>query len=304
MYKNQTHRKMSVKLSIITVNYNGIFHTLEMLDSLYKTIFGFDFEVIVVDNGSANDETIEIKKAFPHVVVLRSEDNLGFAGGNNLGIENAQGEYLFLLNNDTIIEENGFPFLLERMECDTKIGALSPKLRFAHGDRNVQYAGTMPLSRITLRNSTIGYNEMDAMEYNVPNYTAFAHGAAMLVPRKVIDKVGLMPDMYFMYYEELDWCERIRQAGYEIAYEPRCVIFHKESATTGAKSPLLEYYLVRNRLLFAYRNRNGIERILALAYQLFCVNPPKLIKELFTGKKEYACARYKGLCDFFKMKKY
>ncbi len=295
---------MDVKLSIITVNYNGLNDTLELLQSLYSHVAGFVYEVIVVDNGSAVDESIEIKETYPQTLTIRSEQNLGFAGGNNLGIVSAKGTYLLLINNDTFVTDNGLSNLLKVIEQDDTITVVSPKICFAFGEKRIQFAGYTPLSNITLRNNLIGYNELDAPTYNESRITPYAHGAAMLLRRSVLDMIGPMPEIYFLYYEEIEWCERIVKAGGKIMYEPSCVVFHKESASTGQNSPLRTYYLVRNRLLFAYRNRRGSERILSLLYQLVFVFPSKLFTYILKGKTKYVLAEFRALLDFIKMGKH
>lgn len=125
-----------------------------------------------------------------------------------------------------------------------------------------------------MRNALIGFGMPDDGSFDTPRDTPYAHGAAMMVRREVPRKAGPMPDIYFLYYEELDWSVRIREQGWKIAYDPRCTVFHKESATSGQQSPLRSYYLTRNRLLFAWRNLHGTARMLSVAYQL-CIAVPK-----------------------------
>ena len=293
------HKGAEITLSVVTVNFNGLTDTLEMLASLYAHVSDVEFEAIVVDNGSHTDESAPIREAFPQAIVIRSEENLGFAGGNNLGIAKALGRYIFLLNNDTVITESNISKLIKRMDTNPSIGAISPKIRFHFDEQTIQFAGYTPLSRITLRNRLIGYDEPDLGQYDTPRPTPYAHGAAMMVRSEAISRVGLMPELYFLYYEELDWSERITESGYSIEYDPSMTVFHKESRSTGMGSPFREYYLTRNRLIYACRNRSGAERIAALAYQLLLVNPAKLIRELLTNRSQYAKARYRGVRDFF-----
>ena len=152
-------------------------------------------EVIIVDNASLNDEASEIEKRYPRVKVIRSDKNLGFAGGNNLGIKAAKGKYLFLLNNDTILkpQTSDFRHLIDRLESSQKIGVVCPKIRFAWGENPIQFTGYTPLSKITVRNKAIGFGEEDKGQYDAPHSTPYAHGAAMMLKREVIDRVGLMP---------------------------------------------------------------------------------------------------------------
>ena len=264
-------------------------------------------EVIVVDNASTQDEASIIEQRFPQVTVIRSKENLGFAGGNNLGIQAAHGKYLFFINNDTLIEVRGkrlevrdlFQPLIDRLESSPKIGAVCPKIKFAWGNNPIQYAGYTPLSKITLRNRSIGCGEEDHGQYDTPHPTPYAHGAAMMVKREVIDKVGFMPECYFLYYEELDWSMIIRSTGYDIWYEPACTVYHKESQATGKKSPLKSYYMTRNRLLFAKRNINSPQRYLTYLYLIVIVATRDLIKSTLHRRPDLVKATFKGLRDFF-----
>ena len=147
-------------------------------------------EVIVVDNASTQDEASIIAERYPQVKVIRSQRNLGFAGGNNLGIKEAKGKYILLINNDTFFKDFKIEPLIDRLESSDKIGIVCPKLCFAWGNNPIQYAGYTPLSPITMRNQAIGFGEEDEGQYNTPHSTPYAHGAAMLIKREAIDKVG------------------------------------------------------------------------------------------------------------------
>ena len=287
-------------LSIITINYNGLKDTCELIDTL--PLNNETIEVIVVDNASTQDEATEIEKRYQQVKVIKSDENLGFAGGNNLGIQAAHGKYLFFINNDAILPQlSALSLLINRLESSDQIGMVCPKIRFTWGEQPIQYAGYTPLSKITLRNKSIGFGEQDNGQYDTPHPTPYAHGAAMMVKREVIEKVGMMPECYFLYYEELDWSMMIRRAGYEIWYEPACTIFHKESQTTGQMSPLKTYYIIRNRLLFAQRNIDGSEKYLTYIYLICIVAVRDVLKYLCKGQINMAKAVMKGIKDFFKL---
>lgn len=290
---------MSKLLSIITVNFNGIKDTMELLDSIYANLHDLDFEVIVVDNASTSDDLSLISSKFPQVKLIESAANLGFAGGNNLGINIALGQYLFFINNDALLVDDSLLNLIKRMEGDSRIGAVSPKIRFYFGEQNIQFAGYTALSKFTLRNELIGFGQKDSRIFNIPMETPFLHGAAMMIRRDMIDSVGLMPEDYFLYYEELDWSEMIKKAGYILLYEPSALVFHKESQSTGAYSPMKLYYLTRNRLLFAKRNLSGFNRFISVIYQCLCVNFIKSILFLFSGKIKFARAITLANFDYF-----
>ena len=283
------------ELSIITVNYNGLNDTCALIDSI---TFNEDMEVIVVDNGSKVNEASILQERYPIIKAIRSNKNLGFAGGNNLGIKAAKGKYIYLTNNDTVFKEFNPQVLIRRLESSPKIGMVCPKIRFAWDDNPIQFAGYTPLSPITVRNHAIGYGEEDEGQYDTPHKTPYAHGAAMMLKREVIDKVGFMPECYFLYYEELDWSMMINRAGYEIWYEPASTIYHKESRSTGQNSPLRTYYITRNRLLLVKRNFTGIKKYLAYTYLQMIVATRDIIKYLIKGRMDLLKSTIKGLRDF------
>lgn len=289
---------MEIKLSIITINYNGLKDTCELIDSL--PLEDKSIEVIVVDNASKEDEATIIANCYPQVKVIRSEQNLGFAGGNNLGIKAAQGKYLFFINNDVILkpQTSDISLLISRLETDAKIGMVCPKIRFAWDDYPIQFAGYTTLSRYTMRNRSIGFGETDKGQYDTAHPTPYAHGAAMIVKREAIEKVGLMPECYFLYYEELDWSMMFTRAGYSIWYEPACTIYHKESQATGQNSPLKTYYLTRNRLLFVKRNIKGLRRFITYTYLLLIVAPRDICRYILRRQFNLASATIKGIKNF------
>ena len=286
---------MDIKLSIITINYNGLNDTCALIESIP---FNDNMEVIIVDNASKEDEASVIQERYKHVHVIRSEQNLGFAGGNNLGIKAAKGKFLFLVNNDTIFKQFDVEGLISKLESSPKIGIICPKIRFAWDPYPIQYAGYTSLTKITVRNQAIGFGEKDNGQYDTAHPTPYAHGAAMLIKKEAIEKVGLMPECYFLYYEELDWSMMFTRAGYEIWYDPSCTIYHKESQSTGQNSPLRTYYITRNRLVLVKRNWSGISKWLAYCYLTCLVAPRDIIHYAIQTRWGSAKAVSRGIYNF------
>lgn len=286
---------MNDKVSIITVNYNGANDTCELIESLRKNE-SYPYELIVVDNGSTDLEGFhKIKNYYPDIKVIRSDKNLGFAGGNNIGIPHATGNYLFFLNNDTIITRPILEILVKRLEGDAKTGCVSPKTTFWPQSNKLQYAGATKMSYITLRNEFIGYMQEDDGRFDTPQETAFANGAAMMIRTADIQKFGLMAEHYFLYYEELDWCTFMQKAGFSVWYEPRAIVGHKESASVGLQSPLQVYYHTRNRLIFAQRTlSDSFERRCSYLYQTFVAIPKHFLTFLCKGKFNLISPLIKG----------
>ena len=261
-----------MKVSIVTVNFNQPKVTEELLATIPA---GDDIEVIVVDNGSDIDHTAEWRTKYPAVKFIRSEENLGFAGGNNIGLRAAVGEYFFLVNNDTEFTPGLTEKLAAVLDEHPEVGMVSPKIKYFSNKELIQYAGYTPLNFYTCRNSCIGLREEDKGQYD--NYigpTAYCHGSAMMVRKKAIETAGLMnPKISFLYYEELDWCEHIKRAGYQAWVCTEALIYHKESVSVGKKSKLKEYFMNRNRILFIRRNAPVLKKSVFYVYFLLIVVP-------------------------------
>lgn len=285
------------EISFVIVNYNGINDTRELLKSMKCYLELLSYEVIIVDNGSVENEAIILSKDFPEHIVIRSNKNLGFAGGNNLGIKASSGRYIMLINNDTLLIDDSICELMKMLERNPLIGAVSPKIYFKNPPKTIQFTGFTELTKITLRNRSIGYNELDTGQYETPKETAYTHGAAMMVRREVIEKVGLMPEIYFLYYEELDWCSQIKKKGFEIWYQPSALVIHKDSQSVGTESYLRFYYMTRNRILFALRNRKGLGKIMAVVYQLMVSIPTGMFRSTMKGRFDLVKAYYRGTID-------
>lgn len=277
-------------VSIITVNYNQSVVTSQLLETLTKISYP-NYEVIVVDNASPTDNPDWLKEKFPNITLIKTEANLGFAGGNNRGIRESGGKYLLFINNDTEVPEDFLEPLVEFLESNDKAGMVSPKIKFHWDSTLIQYAGFTKMNPYTIRNSSIGYHRTDSHEFDIVSVTESVHGAAMMVPRRVIEKIGLMPEVYFLYYEEHDWAEMAKRAGFKVYYNPKSFILHKESVSTGKDSPFKTYYLNRGRLIYTRRNNRGLKLIVSLIFQIF-VSLPKntfllLLKRDFSNLAAY-----------------
>jgi len=217
------------------------------------------------------------KAEYNNIRLIRSERNLGFAGGNNLGIRQAEGDYYFLVNNDTEFTAGLIDRMVSIMEEHPEVGILSPKIRYFDQPEIIQYVGFTPMNFNTGRNKCIGAFEKDIGQYDSPaGPTGFAHGAAMMVRREAVEKAGLMAENYFLYYEEMDWCERIKRSGYQVWIEPGVLIYHKESMSVGKQSPLREFFMNRNRILFIRKNAPGFSRIVFYFHFALFVAPRNL----------------------------
>lgn len=257
-------------LYIILLNFNGEEDTIECLESLQKlNNNGFNIKTIVVDNASDKKFEIRDKKFENDTKVLRSEVNLGFSGGNNLGIEYAlknNADYILILNNDTVVDKDLVKELLSVAEGDKNIGVTVPKIYFAKGcEYHKARYKTEELGKVLWYTggemdwkNIIGYHrgvdEVDHGQYDTVSETQFATGNCMLIKREVLEKVGVFNDDYFLYYEDSDLNMRVKRAGYRILYVPTAIEWHKNASSTGgAGSILQDYYIARNRMLFGMK---------------------------------------------------
>lgn len=277
-------------LSIITINYNGLIYTRGFLNSLFPFLKD-NWEVIVVDNGSKEDEALLLQEEYSWVKCIRSEKNLGFSGGNNLGVKNAKGNYFLFINNDVILKEDCISLLLMKIQKDDSIAAISPKIRNLDGSLN--YAGCDPLDPYLRR---IHYRTKDIDKCTVK--TPLIHGAAVLISRVALNSTKGWPEEYFLYSEEVDLSLHLLRKGFYLLYEPHAELLHIGSCSTGKNSPLVCYYNARNRLLLYKRNLKGLNRMYAISYHLFLIVPHNIVNYLKRGEynllKAYVC----GVKDF------
>jgi GT2 family glycosyltransferase len=271
-------------VSIITLNYNQPAVTCEFLESARKLNYS-NYEILVCDMASEMDPTpLILAGNYPNTRILLSKKNLGFAGGNNWGMRQAKGDFVFIVNNDTEVTPGLLNALLEPFYRDTAIGVTSPKIKFFFQPAIIQYAGFNQMNHFTGRTSTVGEMQQDNGQYDAPGETFGAHGCAMMVKREIIEKVGMFPERFFLYYEEWDWSARIRKAGYKIWYTANATIYHKESVSVGKKNPMKVFYHTRNRILYMRRNTKWYQQIIFFLFFTFFVIPRYFIDYLWKGE--------------------
>ncbi len=287
-------------VAIVSVNFNQTALTAEMLDSLQRAGLDTWCEVWVVDNASAEDGSSVLAKAYPWINTIRSEQNLGFAGGNNLAIAQTHSDYVFLLNNDAIIDAGVLEGLVGRFRENPRLGALSPVIYdFPQTTPHptIQYAGATEVSGWMGRNATLHRGEAAGAQGHGLQSVHYTHGAAMLVSREVIERVGLLEEGFFLYYEELDWCDRIRAAGFDIMLDADRAIWHRESVSTGVDSAFKTYWINRSRILYVRRNKGPLRGGLFGAIYLMTVLPLHGFRHLRAGRKAHVRALWEAFRD-------
>lgn len=243
------------KISIILLNYNGVKDTKECINSIITNQENnkqFNYDIIVVDNNSSDNSIVELKK-IDYIKLIELKNNGGFAFGNNIGIKYALdngADYIFLLNNDTIITKDCISKLYNEIKKHEDIGIIGARVMFYDNKNLINYYD----GKINWFKGTATINGKSKI-YKEKNkqfiYTNFMTGCCMLIRRKVLDKVGLLPEEYFMYYEDVDFCVQVQKAGYKLGVCLDSIIYHKESSSSGgAGSPFAIQWNTRNRLIF------------------------------------------------------
>lgn len=293
-----------IKTSIITVNYNQPLVTVEFLKSVVANTNQNETEVILVDNGCDEDHSQLFKSIYPQLKYVSSPINLGFAGGNNLGVKIASGTFLLFLNNDTEITPDLLDVLTSELDSNIEIGIVSPLIAYFDDPKIIQYAGFTPMNYLTCRNEGIGNMVENVGQYDKESReTAYCHGAAMMCRRDDLSSVGLMEESYFLYYEELDWCEKFKKAGKKIWFTGKAVVFHKESISVGKESPIKTYFMTRNRMLFIRRNTDLLTTILFSLYYVPFVSAINITSYLLRARIDLAKQVLAGVFWNFQNKK-
>ena len=237
---------------MIVLNYNGRRYLDACLESLLAQELEGGFEVLLVDNASADGSAAHVRRNFPSVCVIESPANLGFAGGNNLGIERARGEHLVLLNNDTRVRSGWLRALVEAAEVASDVGAVTSKLVFMARPATIQNAGSLVLTDGS--GGDRGTGEADRGQYDSQEEVFAACGCATLLTRRMLDDVGLLDSTFFVYYEDTDLSWRMRLRGWRVVYEPAAVVEHVHAGTSGEWSPFFTFHVDRNRLFMILKN--------------------------------------------------
>lgn len=290
-------------VSIITVNYNQTQVTRELLLSLRNITYP-SVEVILVDNGSSDNSIVSLRKEFPEIKLIQTGANLGFAGGNNVGIRQASGDYFVLINNDLEVTPDFLEPLVKTMMDNVNAGLASPKILYFDKGEIIQYAGATRISAFTGRGKKIGHLQIDNGQFDTIRNTDLGHGACLLISKKVFDTIGLLPEEYFLYYEEHDFTERAKSKGFEVYYVGTSKVYHKESISVGRNSPLKTYYQTRNRILYLKRNCSKVTLIISMLFFVFIAVPKQALGFLMRKDIANLKAYLRGILSHLNFSKY
>ena len=251
------HAVAQPHVAVIVLAHGRREDTLDCLASVARAGWGL-LTVIMVDNGSRDGTAEAVSARFPSTYVIRQERNLGFAGGNNVGIRRALAlgaDYVFLLNNDATIATDTIARCVEAARRHPDAGALCPVIYFAEPPDLIWYAGAIFDATRAHSGRMLGYRESDSGQLTGTRETDRMTGAAVLIPQRVLEQVGLLDAGLFFLYEDVDWSLRARRAGHPIYLVPEAKAWHRVSATSGGEhSPLIAYYDTRNHIAVCRRH--------------------------------------------------
>lgn len=239
------------KIATIIPNWNLKADTIRCISALKKSTYSC--RIIVVDNGSDDGSVQAIKRHFPAIEVIALAENLGFGQACNIGIREALTdpaiEFVFLLNNDAIIHSEALGTFLQYANDHPEIGIFGPKIYDDQRDGKIWYAGARR-RRGVLAAAGTGRGQLDRGQFEQARSVDYVFGAAMLIRRQVIERIGLFDKRFFLYLEDLDFCLRTQSAGYELFFIPRARVWHTGSASTINNIPMRRYHYVRSTILF------------------------------------------------------
>lgn len=292
------------RVAVIVLNWNGLADTLECLASLEQSDYP-NAELVVVDNGSRTDPRQAILTRFPKVTYIGLPENIGYAGGNNAGIRYALEhghEYVFVLNNDTIVEPGAIRCAVEVARQDPRIAAVGVKVLAWEDPSRVWVA----YGQVTYRQGLvrlIGYYWRDDERFARQQDVDWVPGTAILLTRKALEEVGLFDEEFFAYHEDVDWCTSARKKGYRIVFAPQGRILHKGHGSSGGKryvSPR-QYLAGRNMVLFVRKHATPLQKCKFVAFQLLTL-PLQYLRRTLSGEQAGVTFKVRGMIDALRKK--
>lgn len=279
---------------IIILNWNGWRDTLACVASCRKLTWQ-NYRIVIVDNGSSDGSEAILRRELTDIEIIQAGDNLGFAGGNNIGIRRAQeygADYVWLINNDAMVDPDALGELVRSLHDNPSAAMAGSKIYYYDTPATIWFAGgAWQKGRLRLRQR--GANQVDKGQFEKTCLVGAVSGCSMLVRVSAIEKIGLMDESYFLYWEDTDWCARAWEQKYEVLFAPASHVWHKVSASIGAHTEPQYYYLIRNGLHFCMRH-DRMSLPLLLAYVAVDVVVCRL-----RGNRAVLRGFKRGIFDFF-----
>lgn len=257
-------------VSIIFPNYNGGNEPLDCLKSINKLKFNKEkIEIIVVDNNSTDNSDINIRKKYPLVKLIKMKRNYGFAKAVNIGISKSHGDYIFIANDDLIFEENSLQIMVDYQTSNKQTGLVGGKIYYKYSPHKIASSGFF-------MNKWTG-NIFRAKQVDKIKEPDWCQGCAILVPKQVLNKVGLLDPSYTLSFDDYDLCLRIKKAGYKIIYLPKAIFWHGESLTVNKNKPFKYYHWYKSKFRFILKHFPLINIISIFLFQFLIVMPYRVL---------------------------
>lgn len=278
------------KIGIILVNYNGARDTLQCVRSIQQSTYT-NYKIYIIDNNSINEDYALLQQLQEDIQLIKLNENLGFSGGNNFGMRFAiddSCEYILLLNNDTVIENNTLSHMVKIINNNNNIGILGCRIHYYSNKDLIWFAGGNLVKYMGTAKHVVKMQ-------NGLKYVTFLTGCCMMIPKKVIESLGSLSEDYFLYFEDTDFCSKVTNSGWKLAVDLDAVVYHKVSSSTKEYSDLYFYYNTRNRFLFIKNNITGMTKLIAYIYSFI-----SMIFKLLKYRKKVILD---GFWDFIQQKK-
>jgi len=292
----------SPRVVVVILNWNGTEDTLRCLESFRQVEYD-NFDVLVIDNGSVPGSADPVERLFPEVTLIRNERNLGYSGGNNVGLRyarNAGAKYVLIVNNDTTVDPGFISQLVKVAETDTSIAAVGAKvIQLERPDRLWAVYGAVNFCQQLVK--VWGHNRPIA-RFSMQKDVDFIVGCGMLLSMKAVAEVGVFDERFFAYHDEVDWCKRARDKGYRVVYTPTALMWHKGCTSTGGfrdyYNPALRYLVARNSVLYVKKHARKHEWVKFIVYLAVSL-PIGFFRKAPTGNVRGYLLRLRGVCAGF-----
>ncbi len=284
----------------VVLNFNRREDTLQCISSLEQNTYK-NQKIILLDNSSTDGSVEAVEARFPDVQIIRLQQNLGYAGNNNAGIDEAmrQGaEWIFVLNEDTVLAPDCVAQLISVGESDPTIGIVGPMVYHHNEPEIIQSAGGKMDKYF--RAEHLGQNQVDRGQYPQPHRVEWISGCGIMVRRAVIDQIGTIDARFFYYAEEFEWCIRASEVGWKIVHVPQAKLWHKGVQRDYHPKPSLMYYFTRNRLLLLSKHRAPLSAWVVNWAEILRPLTSWTIKPKWRGQREYRNAMWRGMLDFLR----